>query len=1276
MNRIAFAFICLALVAPALVAQGVNLPLDLPYGLQFQRSNIHNGNRVKTTFFNQGRVTGGEGSFPNGAWPVENNTYIGDLNVVVGIERVFQDTILFTAADPSRRTGRRLRDGRVGVRIPPNAIIDSNIVVGNERGVAVSDTSWFVTGNPSVRFRRTEKNPGGTFYGLTPFSGFFNIRQDRIAMSHLPETWPDRWPDQPTWIEPNTGRSEWNGYFGRGITNADQESYFVTTDGTDRQWFDTYGFLPYPNDTRRYGAGLVMSVRGLQFSNFLAQDNIFWIYDIKNDSRFDYDKVFFGSIVGTNIGGTPAAGGISFFDQSRSITYSRATSPSNVAGNWDLRFPPGLLGLAFLESPGNPFDGIDNDGDFRNVGRNTTAMPPQFNLNGGTGPYDYDPATRTPNAETGRDDFFFRRVLRAGDPIIVIERARRAVPFYNSEITVYNRRYLTVPNRDTVVVSLGRRYTVGPNRTLTEVPNNTFDDNLNGIIDENYELHVDRRVTAFDLITQRSEARSLPPLHYIDYIQLGRDNPTGLPAGSGILDPIVINQTLYPMIDERRDDAFDNNGNEDGSGLFLDARDVNEADQIGLTSFAFGTNNDFDLGNIPEMVRSTRPGRFDLIPANILDGDYMYGAGYFPLGAGQTERFSIAQVYGTDELNILSNRDIVQAIYDANYNFARPPQPVPRVRAYTDKDRVTLYWDSASEDYRDEFIRRRLDLPQATSDPRVRNFEGYKIYKATDANFSDALVITDSRGQPAQQLRPIAQFDLDNDIRGNFPLSSRALLEQSRGIAYFLGNNTGLSRTFTDSNVVNGKTYFYAVVSYNRGDTALGLYPSENPVSARPDGRGNFLLGQNVVVVTPGAKVGGYENPTGNSGNLEPVLRNGRPPVGDGRVRFTTLNPNEVRDRDYIVEFLDTSNDGIDNNRDGRIDERDGRELSKITTSFRVIDVTNAARPDTIIRRSTLPLSDQRSYRRNTTTYIADDQIFNGILLSIDNDINIRFDAARSGWQRSATAPAPNTYTVNLTQVNPGTFETAAAVFDTVAQANDFEIEIVANASSNAVNFRRGDAIRNIPAQPCNFVVRNLTTGQPTRFFFPVNSQNTRLDTNLVQIALPFSPTPLADGTDTLYSWVINFIPTRLSPQVRPRVGDKYVVRLVKPFASGDQFRLQARAVSVSNDAAKSNLDRVKVVPNPYVARSLFESALPTGVQTGRGERVITFTNVPQNAVIRIYTVRGDFVTELRQNGSLEGTVRWDLRTRDGLDAAYGLYLYHLDAPGVGTKTGKFALIK
>ena len=36
----------------------------------------------------------------------------------------------------------------------------------------------------------------------------------------------------------------------------------------------------------------------------------------------------------------------------------------------------------------------------------------------------------------------------------------------------------------------------------------------------------------------------------------------------------------------------------------------------------------------------------------------------------------------------------------------------------------------------------------------------------------------------------------------------------------------------------------------------------------------------------------------------------------------------------------------------------------------------------------------------------------------------------------------------------------------------------------------------------------------------------------------------------------------------------------------------------------------------------------------------------------------------------------WDLLSYEGQRLAYGVYLYHVDVPGVGQKIGRFALIK
>ena len=39
------------------------------------------------------------------------------------------------------------------------------------------------------------------------------------------------------------------------------------------------------------------------------------------------------------------------------------------------------------------------------------------------------------------------------------------------------------------------------------------------------------------------------------------------------------------------------------------------------------------------------------------------------------------------------------------------------------------------------------------------------------------------------------------------------------GVAYYLGNDTGITHTWTDTTVTNGQEYYYAVCAYDYGST-------------------------------------------------------------------------------------------------------------------------------------------------------------------------------------------------------------------------------------------------------------------------------------------------------------------------------------------------------------------------------------------------------------------------------------------------------------------------
>ncbi len=88
---------------------------------------------------------------------------------------------------------------------------------------------------------------------------------------------------------------------------------------------------------------------------------------------------------------------------------------------------------------------------------------------------------------------------------------------------------------------------------------------------------------------------------------------------------------------------------------------------------------------------------------------------------------------------------------------------------------------------------------------------------------------------------------------------------------------------------------------------------------------------------------------------------------------------------------------------------------------------------------------------------------------------------------------------------------------------------------------------------------------------------------------------------------------------------------------------------------------------------------MPPTITSGRGERKISFTHLPKDSNIYIYTARGELVRKLEMppgQSINDGSVDWDIRSRENIEVAYGVYFYLIDAPDVGKKTGKLAIIK
>jgi hypothetical protein len=139
-------------------------------------------------------------------------------------------------------------------------------------------------------------------------------------------------------------------------------------------------------------------------------------------------------------------------------------------------------------------------------------------------------------------------------------------------------------------------------------------------------------------------------------------------------------------------------------------------------------------------------------------------------------------------------------------------------------------------------------------------------------------------------------------------------------------------------------------------------------------------------------------------------------------------------------------------------------------------------------------------------------------------------------------------------------------------------------------------------------------------------------------------------------SWRVQFFEDTLKPvQIPPSPGDVYLIATKKPFRNGEYFEFRTRGQKIDIEKAKRELDKISVVPNPYVATASWEPA--NRYRAGRGERKIWFINLPKNCTIRIYTIRGYLVDTIVYNGTDNyGAVSWDLVSKDGMDIAYGVY--------------------
>ena len=249
----------------------------------------------------------------------------------------------------------------------------------------------------------------------------------------------------------------------------------------------------------------------------------------------------------------------------------------------------------------------------------------------------------------------------------------------------------------------------------------------------------------------------------------------------------------------------------------------------------------------------------------------------------------------------------------------------------------------------------------------------------------------------------------------------------------------------------------------------------------------------------------------------------------------------------------------------------------------------------------------------------------------------------------------------------------------------DYEITFTDQFSDSADNrILYGTIWQNYPTK---FSVYNLTENKPSQFAFREEIPEYRDSTlspflagddrsKMEQILLWVSDPDPGNVFHLRTTWRL-FLEgdTTLTQQIPPASGDIFRIATKKPFRTGDDIKFRVQGHQYSLEKAKSDLDKIAVVPNPYVVTASWEPRSP--YRFGRGERRIEFIHLPQQCTIRIYTLRGYLVNTIIHDSSInDGSETWDMLSKDGREIAYGVYIFHVDAGKVGEKIGKFAVIK
>lgn len=650
------------------------------------------------------------------------------------------------------------------------------------------------------------------------------------------------------------------------------------------------------------------------------------------------------------------------------------------------------------------------------------------------------------------------------------------------------------------------------------------------------------------------------------------------------------------------------------------------------------------------------------------DRRHVMSSGPFTMAPGDTQEVVVGIVIarGTDRINSVKELkrkdDVAQIAYNLDFVLT-PSPPAPDVSYYADDESITLYWDVNAESYSEVD---KLIEGQGFDD-ETYDFEGYRVWQFSDEIGSDRKLV--------------AAFDIQNDVvelTRNLTIGGVVVKEVIQSL-----NNEGLAReiTFTTDAIKGGKLinnnpYFYAVTAYGYSPNSdpiflenppriSKIFPGSNATSIDVKG----LESQDLIPATPV----GFSSAEVNFKVVDPTALNGK----SYRVTFDVDENDEVSyslfnisDNELILENLtdiifedkdefnepflaNTGNKFVVDGFTVNIRDLGLEKVNSLGTQYAVLDILEVKGPNGNLIDE--PVSVDGIDKENSTGQWS---------------VFPQGPSGRYNWQGRKNQEGLGTdfYEIRFTSTGSDYFASGTNFGTPLSLVLKDDPKGDGKVPFEIWNVKQTP---DDPSDDVRLVVKILDLNRAKPDSTINDNKWTRLPSGNWEEIYAYEDETLNPDALPELSGTSAYLDHKFGGLVihGPVPAEGTVLRFLPAIPLNDStvFEISMPVPNLdSKEVAKERINKIGVFPNPYFGTHALELS--------KYDRYMRFINLPKQATIRIFNLSGVFIKKIDKDDASD-FADWDIRNKDGLPVASGMYIAYVELPGVGTKVLKLAVI-